>query len=100
LAPAIAHAAEGFTPSEGQRRWTPREKDLFGPDADPLFRAGLWPRYHPDVIAGDSLRQPDLARTLQVIADGGAEEFYRGDLGRRIAGAVAAAGSPLTIADF
>ncbi len=100
LAPAIAHARDGFTPSDGQRRWTPRELDLFGPHADVSIRAGLWPRYHPEAIAADRLRQPELARTLQGIADGGAEEFYRGELGRRLAGAVVAAGSPLTFTDF
>jgi gamma-glutamyltranspeptidase/glutathione hydrolase len=100
LAPAIAHAAEGFPSSAGQRRWSSRERDLFGPAADPSVRAGLWPRYHPDAIAGDRFVQPEMARTLQAVADGGADEFYRGELGRRVAAALAAAGSPLSFPDF
>jgi oxamate amidohydrolase len=100
LAPAIAHARDGFTPSAGQRRWTPRETDLFGPSADPELRAGLWPRYHPARIATDRLRQPELGRTLEAIAEGGADEFYRGELGRRLAAALGVAGSPLRADDF
>jgi gamma-glutamyltranspeptidase/glutathione hydrolase len=34
---------------------------------------------------GDVLRQPDLARSLRVVAKGGAKEFYKGDLARDIA---------------
>jgi gamma-glutamyltranspeptidase/glutathione hydrolase len=37
---------------------------------------------------GDTWRQPDLAATLEAIADGGADAFYTGPLARRLADAV------------
>ena len=49
---------------------------------------------------GSVLRQPNLARTLRRVAEGGAELFYRGELGREIVGAVRAAGGLLTEADL
>jgi gamma-glutamyltranspeptidase len=43
--------------------------------------------YVPDgrpLVAGDTLRQPELAATLRQIAEGGAEPFYRGPIAKRI----------------
>jgi gamma-glutamyltranspeptidase/glutathione hydrolase len=100
LRDAIGHARDGFAPSAGQRRPPPREPDLFGDGAAPETRAALWPLYHPDALARGPLVQRDLARTLEAVRDGGADAFYRGDLGRRLAAAAAGAGSPLAFADF
>ena len=50
--------------------------------------------------AGSMLRQPNLARTLQAVADGGARAFYEGDLAVRIARAFAEAGGLLSEADL
>ncbi len=100
LRDAIGHARDGFAPSAGQRRPPPREPDLFGDGAAPETRAALWPLYHPDALARGPLVQRDLARTLEAVRDGGADVFYRGDLGRRLAAAAAGAGSPLAFADF
>jgi gamma-glutamyltranspeptidase/glutathione hydrolase len=46
------------------------------------------------------IRQPDLARTLQAIADEGPRAFYEGVIGRRIANHLAASGAPITHDDF
>ena len=100
LADAIVYAREGFSPSEGQRRPPPREPDLFGADALPELKRGLWPLYHPDALARGPLLQADLAGTLEAIRDGGAEPFYRGEIARRIVTAAREAGSPLGEADF
>jgi gamma-glutamyltranspeptidase/glutathione hydrolase len=100
LADAIHYAREGFTASEGQRTPPPREPDLFGERAPDVVRRGLWPLYHPDALRQGPLRQPDLARTLEAVRDGGAEAFYRGDVARRLVAAVAAAGSPLAAEDL
>ena len=45
-------------------------------------------------------RQPDLARSLRRVADGGPEEFYRGALGREIAEGVAVGGGLLNENDL
>jgi len=100
LADAIHYAREGFTASDGQRTPPPREPDLFGERAPEVVRRSLWPLYHPHALRGGPLRQPDLARTLEAVRDGGAEAFYRGDLARRLVAAAAAAGSPLAVEDL
>ncbi|MCR5562800.1 MAG: gamma-glutamyltransferase [Desulfovibrio sp.] len=49
---------------------------------------------------GEVLRQPDLARTFDRLAAGGAEEFYRGETAERIVSGLAAGGGLLTLNDF
>jgi len=100
LADAIAYAREGFAPTPHLATPPPREPDLFADDAHADVRRSLWPRYHPDALARGALVQADLARTLEAIRDGGAEEFYRGGLGARIAAAARASGSPLAREDL
>ena len=100
LADAIHHAGEGFLACDGQRTPPPREPDLFGERAPEVIRQGLWPLYHPDALRRGRLVQPDLARTLEAVRDGGAEAFYRGDVARRLVTAAVAAGSPLAVEDL
>ncbi len=49
---------------------------------------------------GATLRQPDLAASLRLIAGGGPDPFYRGDLAARLVDGLRAAGGLLTRADF
>ncbi len=100
LEDAIAHARDGFPASAGQRRVTAAAADLFGDRAPVALCERLWPIYHPERLAGERFVQADLARTLELIAREGADEFYRGRLARRIAEGAAAAGSPLSREDF
>src|SRR5712692_10362130 len=88
---AIAHARDGFAVSDGQRRVTGLADEV---------RRSFWPVFHPDRLRDGRFTQPDLARTLAQIADGGADELYRGALGKRIADAATALGSPLRAEDF
>jgi oxamate amidohydrolase len=98
---AIDRAREGFVPSDGQRRTTAAAAPgLFDRAAPDEVRRGLWPIYHPERLTDGAFVQPDLAGTLETIAAGGAEEFYRGSLGRRIADGARRAGSPLAVEDF
>lgn len=49
---------------------------------------------------GSVFRQPDLARTLERIRDGGADGFYRGETADRIVAALRAGGGLITHADL
>jgi gamma-glutamyltranspeptidase/glutathione hydrolase len=49
---------------------------------------------------GETVQQPALARSLRLVAERGAEVFYRGELGERLVGALAAQGGILTMDDL
>jgi len=100
LEDAVVHAREGFDVSPGQRRVTAQAAALFAADAPAEVRATFWPVFHPDRLNEGRFVQPALARTLAEVAEGGADEFYRGALARRIAAGAAAAGSPLALGDL
>ncbi len=81
--PAIRIAADGYRITELQNRLQVRELESFH-----SVPSGSGARYFlADGNArpvGSLFRQPDLAATLQRIAEHGVEEFYRGDIARRI----------------
>jgi gamma-glutamyltranspeptidase/glutathione hydrolase len=58
------------------------------------FRDGRVP------TTGDLVPQPELASSLRIIAEGGADAYYRGPLGERIITAIQAAGGWLTMDDL
>jgi gamma-glutamyltranspeptidase / glutathione hydrolase len=94
LAPAIATAEEGFPVSDlisggWQRSVEKLSKDL---EASRV--------YLPAPKPGEIHRQPDLARTLRAVAEGGPEAFYRGPLAGRIAACVQSLGGYLTTDDL
>lgn len=82
LAPAIDYAEFGFPVSEivaGQWR---RNEDKLRQDSDAAgtyLVDGRAPRH------GDVFRQPHLAHTLKLIARGGRDVFYKGEIARKIA---------------
>ncbi len=49
---------------------------------------------------GERIVQPDLARTLRVLADDGPDAFYTGAIGRRLARDLEAHGAPVTAEDL
>ncbi len=100
LEDAVVHARDGFAVSPGQRRVTAAAHDLFAAHSDVQVQRTLWPIYHPDRLAGPRFVQRELAATLARLAEAGPEEFYRGELARRIADGAARAGSPLTLDDL
>jgi gamma-glutamyltranspeptidase / glutathione hydrolase len=82
---AIAVAAPDLALFEATRR-------LFLPGGPPpLPGNGTRPRYLP---------LPALARTLRRLASAGARDFYEGEIARRLAGELEAAGSPLSAGDL
>ena len=95
LAPAIRYAREGFAVDAKLAR---------------AF-AATWPYLTPETIrvmaidghapaAGDVLRQPELAHTLELLAERGRAGFYEGETGDRLLAGVAAGGGIWTPEDF
>jgi gamma-glutamyltranspeptidase/glutathione hydrolase len=98
VAPAITLARDGFVLTRGDTDILASGTATFR--ADPaIARTFLRPDGTP-LEPGERLTQPDLARTLQAIAAGGADAFYRGEIPARIEAASRAGGGLLTAADF
>jgi gamma-glutamyltranspeptidase/glutathione hydrolase len=98
LAPAIGYARDGFVVEDHLATEIAHNADALR--ATPgLGRVFLHADGSP-VRAGETLRQPELARTLQRIADEGPAVFYRGDIAASIARSVDAAGGILSTADL
>ncbi len=82
LGPAIELASNGFPVSPELAGSLIRLAEMIGgqSSAQALYPGGV------AATAGESIRRPDLARTLAAIADFGPDAFYRG----KVAGAIAA----------
>ena len=98
LGPVIDVVRRGFPMSQASRFYLQYSAEkIFG--WEPESRAALF----PDGILleeGDLVFIPDLADSLQIIADTGVEAFYRGDLARMISEDVVEHGGILTRADM
>ncbi|OBS09329.1 gamma-glutamyltransferase [Acidihalobacter prosperus] len=97
MAPAIALARKGYVLEAGDAHILDGRADDF--------------RRHPNVAAiflnhgrpwraGERLRQPQLARTLEHIAEGGTRAFYRGSIARAVVAASERHHGILTLKDF
>jgi gamma-glutamyltranspeptidase/glutathione hydrolase len=94
LAPAIRYAREGFPVTERiSRGWKAVEESK---EADATFRQTFFPGGRAPQL-GEVFRNPDLATSLQRIADKGKDGFYRGptaaailELSRRAGGSMEA----------
>jgi gamma-glutamyltranspeptidase/glutathione hydrolase len=98
MGPAIALARDGFL-------LTPGDADEFGPRLQRFAAANA--NVAADFTdrgmllhAGQRVRQPDLARSLELIERGGAAAFYRGPIAGAIVAASRRNGGILTRADF
>lgn len=97
LAPAIRAARDGYVVSEGLATTLATERDqfmkydgsraLFFRDGEPLH-------------AGDTLRNPDLAWTLEQIARGGADAFYKGEIATRMVNDLRSHGNVMKASDL
>ena len=82
LAPAIAYAREGFAATRRLAAWTEATAALLGKNSEAaaiFLPGGRPPR------AGQRLRNPDLAATLEAIGSLGRAGFYEGETGRQLA---------------
>jgi gamma-glutamyltranspeptidase / glutathione hydrolase len=103
IAPAIRLAEEGFVPdwyvAQAMALYT-RELRAFPESARTYLRDGLDIYRPPMSQDGDLFRQPDLARTLRLIAKDGADVFYRGAIAEAIHAEVQGKGGFLTRDDL
>jgi gamma-glutamyltranspeptidase/glutathione hydrolase len=97
LAPAIRHARDGFSVDADYRRLAGIRLEALrrSPAAAAVFlREGEVPE------EGASIRQPDLAKTLEAIAREGGDGFYRGAVAAKLVGGVRAAGGIWSLEDL
>jgi gamma-glutamyltranspeptidase/glutathione hydrolase len=97
LAPAIRTARDGFQPDS-------RMRNAIAERADDLKR---WPasaaKYFVDgkpPAEGRTWRDPDQARTLELLARQGRDGFYKGEVAKKLVAAVRAAGGNWSEADL
>ena len=98
IAPAIKLARDGIVVTTSLSNNLKRAEE----------RLKRWPQtaavfYKPDggfYEAGEIFKQPDLAHTLELIAEFGANGFYKGEVAQKIAAAVQAAEGMITVADM
>lgn len=95
---AISLAEDGVVVTDDLARWIRADREILAdhPDAGETFLDG---GDAPE--AGDVLRQPELAVSLETIAgDGPRDGFYQGALAEAISEPIREAGSPLQASDF
>ena len=97
LAPAIAYARNGFPVTEVIAEGWARNARLL--EKYPGFAETYMPNRRAPA-KGEIFRNVRLARTLEAIADGGRDAFYKGDIARRIETYMRANGGYLTAADM
>lgn len=98
--PAIKLARDGFEVSPGLvARLNPVLRDPQTKPFTEMLRVYAPPR-ESGWEAGDKLTQPDLAKTLTLIADEGPAAFYRGPIADQIVATMKAGGGLVTHADL
>ncbi|WP_408736854.1 gamma-glutamyltransferase [Acetobacter sacchari] len=98
MAPAIKLARLGFVLADGDVQLLHTSTDVFR--ADPAARnIFLRPDGSPMQV-GDRLVQIELADTLETIAKGGADAFYKGSIARKVVDASNANGGIFQMEDF
>ena len=97
LQPAIHAARDGYIVSEGLATTLATEREQFAKyeGSRALFFRGDQPLH-----AGDTLKNPDLAWTLEQIAAGGADAFYKGEIAKRMVNDLHAHGNAMKLSDM
>jgi gamma-glutamyltranspeptidase/glutathione hydrolase len=97
IAPAVALARDGFEVDRFRAGSISAEADRLR--RFPASRAQFLPDGAPPAV-GSTLRQPDLATTLQTIADSGPAAFYHGHIADLIVAEMARGGGLIAKADL
>jgi gamma-glutamyltranspeptidase len=94
---AVHYATEGFGATPTYRNYAGEARAVLSADARSA-RTFLSDGAAPPL--GAAVKQPALARTLQQLADEGADSFYRGALAKRFAAGLAEVGALVTADDL
>jgi gamma-glutamyltranspeptidase len=97
VAPAIRAAKDGYIVSEGLATTLTIEREHF---ATYESSKALFFKNGEPLHAGDTLKNPDLAWTLEQIAKGGADGFYRGEVARRLVSDLRGKGNAMRLTDL
>lgn len=104
LSAAISYAEDGHPVSHSMAGAVAKYADVLKENTGGAGPYEHWYRtFCPDNAppgAGSLFRNPGLARTLRALAESGCEDFYRGDLAKRIAAFSADNGGFITEADL
>ena len=97
IAPAIRAARDGYAVSDGLATTLWLERDRFAKyeSSRALFFKDGKPR-----VAGDTIRNPDLAWTLEQVAQRGADGFYRGRVAERLVNDLRGKGNAIRLTDL
>ena len=97
MAPAIKLARDGYVLEQG-------DVNVFDTHVKQFARhpnvAAIFLNHGKPYIAGERLRQPQLAKTLQLLARDGSAAFYRGSIARAIVASSEAHGGILSMKDL
>jgi len=97
LAPAIRAARDGYVVSEGLATTLATEREHF---AKYEGSRALFFRDGKPLLAGDTLRNPDLAWVLEQIAAGGTDGFYKGAVAKKWVDDIHAKGNAMKLSDL
>lgn len=97
IEPAVRYARDGFAVDATLAGLLLDFTEVMSqnPDLAEVFLVDGFPR-----MEGDTLRQPKLARSLQLIAEQGRDGFYRGETAQALVQRVTAAGGAMTLEDL
>lgn len=97
IQPAIELAREGYVLRPGDVSFLDRRAEDFARHPNV---AAIFLDHGKPYVAGQRLRQPQLARTLELIEHGGTHAFYHGPIARAIVAASDRHGGILSMRDF
>jgi len=97
LSPAIDAARDGIEVTASLQA---ASEKTFERLADIQSFSDLYLNENKTLIVGDNLKNPKLAETLSHLADVGLDDFYRGDIAKKLARDLQQQGSPLDFDDF
>lgn len=98
MQPAIELAHKGYVLTPGDARILHFRTDTFR--RQPNVAAIFLKKDGQPYAAGDRLRQPELAHTLELISSKGPDAFYKGPIARELVAASKANGGLFTMKDF